>query len=103
MIDTDPFIESHYLEMMMKKSGAERLRMFFSMFTRACNQVVASIKRDNPNARINDIKRGIFLRFYGQDFSLEEQEKILNKLVALSSGDLTKALQFIVCHASKPL
>ncbi|MDQ1271830.1 MAG: hypothetical protein QG591_460 [Planctomycetota bacterium] len=77
MIDTDPFIESHYLEMMMKKSGAERLRI-----TRACNQVVASIKRDNPNARINDIKRGIFLRFYGQDFSLEEQEKILNKLLS---------------------
>ena len=25
------------------------------------------------------------------------------ELVALSSGDLTKALQFIVCHASKPL
>jgi hypothetical protein len=43
---------------------------------------VASIKRDNPNARINDIKRGIFLRFYGQDFSLEEQEKLLNKLLS---------------------
>ena len=82
MIGTDPFIESHYLEMMIKKSGEERLRMGFSMFTMACSQVVASIKRDNPNARINDIKRGIFLRFYGQDFSLEEQEKILNKLLS---------------------
>ncbi|WP_347273930.1 hypothetical protein [Candidatus Kuenenia sp.] len=81
MIDTCPFIESHFLEMMMKKSGEERLRMGFSMFAMARSQVVASIKRDNPNARINDIKRGIFLRFYGQDFSLEEQEKILNKLL----------------------
>ena len=30
-------------------------------------------------------------------------ERYNNILVALSSGDLTKALQFIVCHASKPL
>ena len=82
MIDTCPFIESHFFEMMMKKSGEERLRMGFSMFTMARSQVVASIKRDNPNARINDIKRGIFLRFYGQDFSPEEQEKILNKLLS---------------------
>lgn len=82
MTDTDPFIDTHFLEMMMKKSGEERLRMGFSMFTMARSQVVASIKRDNPNARINDIKRGIFLLFYGQDYSLEEQEKILDKLLS---------------------
>ncbi|MEK7699073.1 MAG: hypothetical protein AAB332_01590 [Planctomycetota bacterium] len=52
------------------------------MCAMARRQVVASIKRDNPNACINDIKRGIFLSFYGQDFSLEEQEKILNKLLS---------------------
>lgn len=82
MIDTDPFIASQFLEMIMKKSGEERLRMGFSMCAMARRQVVASIKRDNPNACINDIKKGIFLSFYGQDFSLEEQEKILNKLLS---------------------
>ena len=35
--------------------------------------------------------------------TFNEIKQAVNSLVALSSGDLTKALQFIVCHASKPL
>ncbi|HHT9138244.1 MAG TPA: hypothetical protein ACFYEK_13510 [Candidatus Wunengus sp. YC60] len=80
MNDTSLFIESHFLEMMMKKSGEERLKMGFSMFDAARRQVIASITRDNPNADIKDIKRELFLRFYEQDFPLEEREKILCKL-----------------------
>ena len=80
MNDTSLFIESHFLEMMMKKSGEERLKMGFSMFDVARRQVIASIMGDNPNADIKDIKRELFLRFYEQDFPLEEREKILCKL-----------------------
>lgn len=83
MNDTSLFIESHFLEMMMKKSGEERLKMGFSMFDAARRQVIASIMRDNPNADIKDIKRELFLRFYEQDFPLEEREKILCKLGCL--------------------
>ena len=85
MNDTSLFIESHFLEMMMKKSGEERLKMGFSMFDLARQQVIASIMRDNPNADIKDIKRELFLRFYEQDFPLEEREKILCKLGCLDS------------------
>ena len=85
MNDTSPLVESVFLEMMMRKSGQERLMMGFSMFEMARKQVVASIKRDNPNVGTKDIRREIFLRFYGQDFSLEEREKILCKL-GLSSN-----------------
>ena len=52
MNDTNYLVESRFLEMMMKKSGQERLMMGFSMFDMARSQVVASIKRDNPNADI---------------------------------------------------
>ena len=83
MNDTSLFIESHFLEMMMKKSGEERLKMGFSMFDVARRQVIASIMRDNPNADIKDIKRELFLRFYEQDFPLEERGKILCKLGCL--------------------
>ncbi|MGR3311025.1 MAG: hypothetical protein ACUZ77_09635, partial [Candidatus Brocadiales bacterium] len=62
------------------KSGQERMMMGFSMSKMARKQVVASIKQDNPNADIKEIRREIFLRFYGQDFSPEEREKILRKL-----------------------
>ena len=79
MNDTSSSIETRFLEMMMKKSGRERLKMGFSMFDMARGQVIASIQRKNPNIDIKDLKRELFLRFYGQDFSSEEQEKILHK------------------------
>lgn len=82
MNDTDPVTEARFLEMIMKKSGEERLRMGFSMCDMARRQAVASIKRDNPNAGINDIKKALFLLYYGHDFSLEEQERILGRLLS---------------------
>lgn len=80
MNDTSPSVEDIFLKMMMKKSGQERMMMGFSMFEMARRQVVASVKMNNPDADVKDIRRGIFLRFYGQDFSPEEREKILSKL-----------------------
>ena len=77
MKDSSPEIEARFYEMMMRKSGQERMKMGFSMFDLARRQVVASIKADNPSADENDIKRGVFLRFYGEDFSPEEQAKII--------------------------
>ena len=81
MNDTVPEIESRFHQMMMKKSGQERLKMGFSMFNVARRQVEASIKVNKPNADIRDIRKGIFLRFYGHEFSPEEQEKILNRIL----------------------
>ena len=81
MKDTSPEIEEIFIEMMMRKSGQERMKMGFSMFEMARRQVQASILRDNPNADIREIRRGTFLRFYGQDFSPQEQEKILSQIV----------------------
>ncbi len=80
MNDTNPLVESVFIEMIMKKSGQERMMMGFSMFEMARRQVVASVKMNNPDADIKDIRKEIFLRFYGQDFSPEEREKILRRL-----------------------
>jgi hypothetical protein len=82
MNDTRPEVESRLNEMIMKKSGQERWKMGFSMFDMARRQVVASIMRDNPNVDIREIRRGVFLRFYGQDFSPEEQGKILARILS---------------------
>ena len=78
MNDTSPEIEARFHEMMMRKSGQERMRMGFSMFDMARRQVIASIKADNPSADESDVRRGVFIRFFGQDFSPEEQEKIID-------------------------
>lgn len=81
MNDTRSEIESRFHQMMMKKSGEERLEMGFSMFDMARRQVEASIKADKPDADIRGIRRGIFLRFYGHEFSPEEQEKIMKRIL----------------------
>ena len=81
MKDTNILVESRFLEMMMKRSGQERMKMGFSMFDMARRQVLASIKERNPNACENDIKKEIFLHFYAQEFSPKEREKILNCII----------------------
>ena len=83
MEDTSIFVESLFLEIMMKGSGQERLKMGFPMFDMARRQVIESIKEGNPNAGMNDIKKELFLRFYAQEFSPKEREKILNCIIKL--------------------
>lgn len=81
MKDTTAEIESLFYEEIMKKSGQERLKMGFSMFDMARRQIIAAIRNDNPDTDLMDIKKGIFMRFYGDEFSSEEQRKILSQLI----------------------
>jgi hypothetical protein len=71
---------------MMKKTGQERLKMGFSMFDMARKQVLASILNQNPNADLKDIRKQLFLRFYGDDFTSEEREKILTQISSRDSN-----------------
>lgn len=82
MNDTDPKIETRFNEMMMRKSGQERLKMGFAMFNMVRKQVVASLKTGKSDYNSKELKREIFLRFYGGDFSPEEQAKILAKIMS---------------------
>ena len=80
MKDTSKEVESRFVEMLMKKSGQERMQFGFSMFEMARKQIIASVKMENPGADNREIKKMIFLRFYGHEFSKEEQGKILKRI-----------------------
>lgn len=80
MNDTSPEVESLFNELMMKKTGQERMQMGFSMFEMARKQVLASIINQNPNVDSREIRKQLFLRFYGDDFTPEEREKILAQI-----------------------
>jgi hypothetical protein len=84
MRDTSPEMERQFVEMMMRRSGQERLKMGFSMFNMARRQVVASIKMSKPKADGKEIRKDLFLRFYGEDFPLETQEKIFRQIERIS-------------------
>jgi len=81
MNDTPPEVAAFFQKLLMAKSGQERLEMGFSMFNMAREQVLASISRDHPDADEKEIRKRIFLRYYENDFSPEEQEKILKQIV----------------------
>ena len=81
MNDTTLEMEKLMDRLIMKKTGAERLKMGFSMFNFARKQVEASILSTNPKADGKEIKRELFLRFYGQDFTPLEREKILRAIL----------------------
>ncbi len=76
MIDTDPAIESQTKALMMNKSPEERLIIGCSMFTFAKTIVRSSIMQKNSNMPLCDLKKELFLRFYGKDMDKNTREKI---------------------------
>ena len=65
MKDTDQSIEKKFFEIMMKKSGEERIRMGFEMFELAKKSIIASILHENSGISETEIKTEILKRCYG--------------------------------------
>ena len=63
MNDTTPEIEKKVHEMMMARSGAERLIMGSAMFDLARKIVLASLPKDLSD---EELKRRLFERIYGR-------------------------------------
>jgi hypothetical protein len=77
MNDTSPEMESRYRTMIMQRSGEERLKMGCAMRETARALVEASIREQDPQATPEAVRKGLFLRFYGYEFSAESRAKIL--------------------------
>ena len=74
MKDTSEKMERIYNEMIMKKTPEERVKMCFSMLNTA-RRIVLSTITDKKNWR-----KELFMRFYGDEFTASQQEKVLNAL-----------------------
>jgi len=77
MIDTTTEAEKIQSELFDKMTGEERMKIASDMFDTARTLVLASLDK-----KLNDTekRKALFLRFYGNDFSTNEKEKILNNL-----------------------
>jgi len=82
MFDTHPEIAVRYRELMMRKSGEQRLLMGCSMYDTAKQIVRSAIYNSRPGITDAEIKREIFLRFYGEEFSQADREKYLSVLAS---------------------
>ena len=82
MNDTHPDIAVRFRELMMSKSGEERLLMGCSMYDTAKQIVRSAIYNSRPGITDAEMKKEIFLRFYGPEFSKADREKLLSELGA---------------------
>jgi uncharacterized protein UPF0158 len=80
MNDTSPALEQKFRELLLQRSGAERLMMGCSMFSTARALVVASILEKDPAASPARVREQVFLRFYGHEFCAETRERIAARL-----------------------
>lgn len=69
MNDTHPDVAVRYRDLMMSKTGQERLLMGFSMYDTARQIVRSAIYNNRPEINDEEMKKEIFLRFYGHEFS----------------------------------
>ena len=81
MLDTHPDIAVRFRNMMMRKSGEQRLRMGCSMYDAAKQIVRSAVYESHPEATDAEMKREIFLRFYGHEFSAADREKFVAALM----------------------
>ena len=76
MDDTTPEITEKIHEMFRKKTPEERFKMGCSMYDTSRYLVTRFILENNPGISKVDFKKELFLKFYGEDFSLVERERI---------------------------
>ena len=78
MFDTTPEIAEKVREMFQEKTSVERATMGSSMFDTARQLIIRFILENNPGISQVGLRQQLFLKLYGNDFSQEEQEKILS-------------------------
>jgi hypothetical protein len=84
MKDTPPEMDARYRDMLMQRSGEERLKMGCAMCETTRALVEASIREQDPQATSDTVRKGLFLRFYGHEFDAESRAKILAAIESAS-------------------
>lgn len=80
MKDTRPEIEQKYRAMLLARSREERLKIGCSMHATAQSLVRASVLAKDPLASPPELRRALFLRFYGQEFASDDRDRIMTWL-----------------------
>ena len=80
MNDTTPRAEALFRDLMMRRSGTERLRMGASMFSAAREMMVAGIRDAFPGIDERELRVQLLLRTYGQDLAPATLERVLARI-----------------------
>jgi hypothetical protein len=92
--DTPAAVERKFRQMLLKRSGAERLKMGCSMHATARALAKAALLQKHPDAGPAELKRLLFLHFYGAEFEPEQRKRIaaaLSKSAKRAEATRTRA------------
>jgi hypothetical protein len=78
MNDTHPEMAVRFRDLMKAKTNEQRLLMGCSMFDTAKQIVQSAIYSQRPSIHPQEMRKEVFLRFYGLEFSRADREKILS-------------------------
>jgi hypothetical protein len=84
MKDTHPSMEAKMDALLRARTPEERLLMGASMFDAAKAMALAGIRRDHPDLGEAEVRRALFLRFYGDDFDPAQRERIADWIAGAS-------------------
>jgi hypothetical protein len=85
MNDTSAAMELKMMELFSAKTPAERVAMGASMYDTSRMITEARLKREHPDWTPNELRREIFLAYYGDEFDVVQREKIAAWLMGANS------------------
>ncbi len=80
MNDTPKQIQLRYTKMLMSRTPTERLRMVSRMYDSSRKLVISSIRSERGQLSSSQLRRQLFLRMYGSDFTAADRKRIINKI-----------------------
>ncbi|HAI75623.1 MAG TPA: hypothetical protein DCM08_05200 [Microscillaceae bacterium] len=81
MNDTTPEMRKKQLELVFRMTPKERFQQGLEMIAFVRQTVENSILKQNPNLTAAELKVEVFKRYYGKEFSAEEQQRIIAHLL----------------------
>lgn len=84
MHDTSPEIMRKMHELIQQKTPLERAKMGSSMHQTSRQLIIRAILQKNPSITPAGLRRELFLKFYGNDYSPLQREKIVQSIEAYS-------------------
>ena len=80
MNDTSTKIKQLYTEMLLSKSPLERLRMTSRMYDSVKKLATSGLLKERQDIAPSRLRGELFLRIYGNDFSVSERERIVEQI-----------------------
>ena len=77
MKDTSPEVNARMIEMIQKKTPVERLAMGCSTYDFSKQIVISGLLKENPKLSGAELKKELFLKFYGNNVEGNQKRKII--------------------------